>query len=59
MAESNLEELGIWWIPIAPSGGERRSTNAWAIEDICRTEVLGGHVDVCDACGLARPAYNS
>jgi hypothetical protein len=29
-----------------------------AIED-CRTEVLGGHVDVCNACGLVRPAYNS
>jgi len=27
--------------------------------EVCRTEVLGGHVDVCDACGLARPAYNS
>ncbi len=27
--------------------------------EVCRTEILGGHVDVCDACGLARPAYNS
>ena len=27
--------------------------------EVCRTEVLGGHVDVCDACGLARPAFNS
>jgi putative transposase/transposase-like zinc-binding protein len=26
---------------------------------VCRTALLGGHVDVCDACGLARPAYNS
>ncbi len=25
----------------------------------CRTEVLGGHLDVCDGCGYARPAYNS
>jgi len=25
----------------------------------CRTARLGGHVDVCAACGLARPAYNS
>lgn len=25
----------------------------------CRTAVLGGHVDVCDACGFSRPAYNS
>jgi len=25
----------------------------------CRTAVLGGHLDVCDACGDARPAYNS
>jgi len=27
--------------------------------EVCRTEILGGHVDVCNACGLARPAYNS
>jgi hypothetical protein len=25
----------------------------------CRTAVLGGHLDVCDTCGDARPAYNS
>jgi hypothetical protein len=25
----------------------------------CRTEALGGHVDVCDACGFAAIAYNS
>ena len=25
----------------------------------CRTEVLGGHLDVCPDCGLQRPAYNS
>jgi hypothetical protein len=25
----------------------------------CRTAALGGHVDVCDACGLATVAYNS
>jgi hypothetical protein len=25
----------------------------------CRTAVLGGHLDVCDQCGDARPAYNS
>ena len=27
--------------------------------EVCRTAVLGGHVDVCDACGHAVPAYNS
>lgn len=27
--------------------------------ETCRTVVLGGHLDVCDACGDARPAYNS
>jgi len=26
---------------------------------ICRTPVLGGHLDVCDTCGHTRPAYNS
>jgi hypothetical protein len=32
-----------------------------AMRDIetCRTAVLGGHLDVCDACGDERPAYNS
>ena len=25
----------------------------------CRTAALGGHVDVCTACGFTRPAYNS
>ncbi len=25
----------------------------------CRTAVLGGHLDVCTACGLERPSYNS
>jgi hypothetical protein len=25
----------------------------------CRTEVLGGHVEVCPHCALERPAYNS
>lgn len=27
--------------------------------EVCRTQLLGGHVDVCDACAFARPAYNS
>lgn len=25
----------------------------------CRTAALGGHLDVCTACGFTRPAYNS
>jgi predicted Zn-ribbon and HTH transcriptional regulator len=25
----------------------------------CRTAALGGHLDVCDACGFERPSYNS
>lgn len=29
-----------------------------AIEQ-CRTAVLGGHLDVCTACGLEQPSYNS
>lgn len=36
---------------------EQRATMR-AIET-CRTPILGGHVDVCDGCGFARPAYNS
>ena len=27
--------------------------------EVCRTLALGGHVDVCTACGHERPAYNS
>jgi hypothetical protein len=27
--------------------------------ETCRTAVLGGHVDVCDACGHSVPSYNS
>lgn len=26
---------------------------------VCRTPALGGHVDVCTACGLERPTYHS
>lgn len=27
--------------------------------EVCRTEVLGGHLDVCDRCGHSQPSYNS
>src|SRR5947209_8616021 len=27
--------------------------------EACRTQVLGGHLDVCDGCGYSRPSYNS
>lgn len=27
--------------------------------ELCRTEALGGHLDVCPDCALERPAYNS
>src|SRR3954470_2264434 len=30
----------------------------YAIES-CRTQALGGRVDVCNACDFSRPAYNS
>src|SRR6266545_1502153 len=32
-----------------------------ALQDIsvCRTAVLGGHLDVCRSCGVERPSYNS
>lgn len=26
---------------------------------VCRTEALGGHLEVCDECGFKHPAYNS
>lgn len=27
--------------------------------EVCRTEVLGGHLDVCGSCGYSAPSYNS
>jgi hypothetical protein len=27
--------------------------------EVCRTEILGGHLDVCDSCGYSAPSYNS
>src|SRR5438270_6336179 len=27
--------------------------------EVCRTEVLGGHVERCDQCGYEHPCYNS
>jgi hypothetical protein len=27
--------------------------------ETCRTPVLGGHLDVCGACGFSKPSYNS
>jgi predicted Zn-ribbon and HTH transcriptional regulator len=27
--------------------------------EACRTEVLGGHLDLCPSCGFERPSYNS
>lgn len=35
---------------------QRRVLSAIAV---CRTAVLGGHVDVCHTCGYEHPAYNS
>lgn len=37
------------------------SQQARAVRDIvaCRTERLGGHLDVCPACSFSRPSYNS
>lgn len=36
--------------------GERRVMGA---VEVCRTPQLGGHVDICDDCGLTRVSYNS
>ena len=33
--------------------------NAMQAIETCRTEVLGGHLDVCADCGHATPSYNS
>jgi Putative transposase/Transposase zinc-binding domain len=38
------------------SGDQLRAMRAI---EACRTEVLGGHLDVCPACALSKPSYNS
>jgi hypothetical protein len=35
---------------------QRRALSALAL---CRTEALGGHLEVCTACGHTKPSYNS
>jgi len=37
---------------------EEQRRAVWAMVH-CRTSVLGGHLDRCDACDYVRPAYNS
>ncbi len=32
---------------------------SFATSEVCRTPLLGGHLDVCEACGQSRPSYNS
>jgi hypothetical protein len=32
---------------------------AWRAITACRTESLGGHIEICGDCGYSRPAYNS
>jgi hypothetical protein len=41
---------------LALSREQRQALRAIAV---CRTPALGGHVDVCTACGFERPAYHS
>ena len=38
-----------------PRGGAK----VWRAIAACRTAVLGGHIDTCDACGTTRHAYHS
>jgi len=40
----------------ALSGDQRKVMRAI---ELCRTQALGGHLDVCLECGFKRPAYNS
>lgn len=47
---AELEQL------IELTGSQKRVLTAIAL---CRTAALGGHLDVCTACGLEHPSYNS
>jgi Putative transposase/Transposase zinc-binding domain len=38
--------------------GPQQRKVMWAIEN-CRTQTLGGHLDLCTGCGDVQPAYNS
>ena len=37
----------------------REQHRAMRAIEVCRTAVLGGHIDVCDECGAERNSYNS
>lgn len=44
---------------VAANAPRRQARRALQDISVCRTAVLGGHVDVCPSCGIERPAYNS
>jgi hypothetical protein len=44
---------------LAPHKLSPPKAKAWRAIVACRTAVLGGHVDTCDACGATRHVYHS
>jgi len=44
---------------VAAHAPRRQASRALKDISVCRTAVLGGHLDVCQSCGVQRPAYNS
>jgi hypothetical protein len=54
-----FRECGAQYRKIHGSSMSREQHRAMRVIEVCRTEYLGGHIDVCDHCGKERPSYNS
>jgi len=54
-----FREYGAQYRKIHGASMFREQYRAMRAIELCRTAVLGGHVDVCDQCGTVRNSYNS
>ena len=54
-----FRECGAHYREIHGPSMSREQYRAMRAMEVCRTAVLGGHVDVCDQCGTERNSYNS
>jgi hypothetical protein len=54
-----FREYGAQYRKIHGTSMSRDQHRAMRAIEVCRTAFLGGHIDVCDECGLTRNSYNS
>jgi hypothetical protein len=54
-----FREYGAQYRKIHGTSMSRDQHRAMRAIEVCRTAFLGGHIDVCDECGLTRSSYNS